>query len=156
MDVQTDLKGLVKAKAELLRRLDQSSSSIVGTMTVFLRRASLHILNQSSISTLIKRVAKGAVPPSAVGHSQSQHQSFSDFTGDLGVDTGPQDRARKNLAAQQWMTYVSKHCPALYKAHVGEIAKAIADEKNTQLVEVCLQALSAAAMWDGKLAPTDK
>ena len=54
------------------------------------------------------------------------------------------------------MTFVSKHCPALYKAHIGEFSKAIADEKNARLVEVCLHALAAAAMWDAKIAPSDK
>ncbi|KAG1858786.1 armadillo-type protein [Suillus subalutaceus] len=55
LDTQTDLKGLVKASNEFLRRIESSSESILGTMTVFLRRATLRIVNQSSIPTLIKR-----------------------------------------------------------------------------------------------------
>lgn len=172
MDIQTDLKGYVKARvgfylqstdrrtnghatqSEFIRRLEQSSPSIVGTMTAFLRRSSPYILNQSSVSTLIKRVAKGGDPPPSVGHSQTQQdQSFSDFA----AGSEPEGRAQKMaLAAQQWMTYVSKHCPSLYKAHLGEISKAIADDRNARLVEVCLHALAAVAMWDRKLAPSDK
>lgn len=173
MDVQTDLKGLVKAKvrpffaftlswslrsvqSEFLRRVEQSSSNIVGTMTVLLRRASLHILNQSSIPTLIKRVQKGSEPLSSVAYSQTQsqnNQSFSVWAGGAEPEGRTQQAAH---AAQTWMTFVSKHCPALYKAHIGEFSKAIADEKNARLVEVCLHALAAAAMWDPKIAPSDK
>ena len=58
--------------------------------------------------------------------------------------------------AQVLLTAVSKHRPALYKPHLGELTKAIADEKNPRLVEVCLQALAAVAKWDEKLAPSDK
>ncbi|PIL27726.1 hypothetical protein GSI_10879 [Ganoderma sinense ZZ0214-1] len=156
MDVQTDLKGLVKARSEFLRRVEQSSSNIVGTMTIVLRRASLHIVNQSSIPTLIKRVQKGSEPLSSVAYSQTQsqnNQSFSMWAG--GAE--PEGRAQQAAhAAQTWMTFVSKHCPALYKAHIGEFSKAIADEKNARLVEVCLHALAAAAMWDAKIAPSDK
>ncbi|KAJ3482805.1 hypothetical protein NLI96_g6741 [Meripilus lineatus] len=94
MDSQTDLKGLVKATNEFNRRLEQSSSNLLPTMTTLLRRASLRIVNQSSIPTLIKRVQKGV---DGQAHAQA-----------------------------------------------------------ALLVEVCLQALSAAAQSDKKLAPSDK
>jgi hypothetical protein len=54
------------------------------------------------------------------------------------------------------LKFASKHSPALYKPHVGELVKAIADEDNTRLVEVCLQALAALARWDDSLAPIDR
>ncbi len=95
-------------------------------MAAFLRRGTLHIVNQSSIPVLIKRMQKGA------------------------------DGTSTARSAQIWLSYISKHCPALYKLHVGELSKAIADEKNIALVEVCLQAYSAIAQWDEKLAPSDK
>lgn len=98
-------------------------------MTTLLRRASLRIVNQSSIPTLIKRVQKG-------------------------VDG--QAHAQAALYAQTWLTCISKNHPALYQQHIGELSKAIADERNPSLVEVCLQALSAAAQSDKKLAPSDK
>ncbi|KAI0777199.1 hypothetical protein BD413DRAFT_514292 [Trametes elegans] len=159
MDLQTDLKGLVKAKNEFLRRVEQSSSSIVNTMATFLRRSTLHLVNSSSVPTFVKRVQKGS-EPSAVAYSQTQTQAlgqtFSMFVGNTG-SSEPEGRAQHAAhAAQLWLTYVSKHCPALYKAHVGEFSKAIADERNSRLVEVCLHALAAAAGWDAKLAPSDK
>ncbi|KAH0834786.1 hypothetical protein J3R83DRAFT_10387 [Lanmaoa asiatica] len=60
MDPQSDLKSIVKASNEFLRRVEQSAESTFSTMTIFLRRATLRIVNQSSISTLIKRVQKSA------------------------------------------------------------------------------------------------
>ncbi|KAG1784584.1 armadillo-type protein [Suillus plorans] len=121
LDTQTDLKGFVKASNEFLRRIESSSESILGTMTVFLRRATLRIVNQSSIPTLIKRVQR----------ADSKH-------------------------AQTLLTYISKHCPALYKPHTSELTKAIADEKNARLVEVGMQALAAVSQSDEALAVNDK
>ncbi|KAI0824810.1 armadillo-type protein [Trametes gibbosa] len=157
MDIQTDLKGLVKAQSEFLRRLEQSSAILVPTMSTFLRRATLHILNPSSIPTFIKRMQKG-FEPSAIAYSQTQTQTlgqtFSMFTAGAGEPEGRAQHAAHS--AQLWMSYVSKHCPALYSAHVGEFTKAIADERNARLVETCLHALATAAAWDPKLAPSDK
>lgn len=123
MDPQSDLKSIVKASNEFLRRVEQSLESTLSTMTIFLRRATLRIVNQSSISTLIKRVQKSA--PS------SKH-------------------------AQQLLTFISKHCPSLYKPHVSELTKAIADERNVILVEVGMHALAAVAKADESQAALDK
>ena len=98
-------------------------------MTIFLRRASLRIVNQSSIPTLIKRLQKG---------------TESDV---------PTDVAQ---SARTWLTFISKHQPPLYKHHVGELSKAIANEANPTLVETSLQALAVVARWDPKLAPGDR
>ena len=103
-------------------------------MTMFLRHASLRLINQSSVPTLIKRVQRG--------------------DSDDGIGSSQADTLARN--AQTWMNYIAKHGPAIYKAHVGELSKAIADEKNTRLVEVCLQALAAVSHLDKKLTPSDK
>ncbi|KAJ7755342.1 armadillo-type protein [Mycena maculata] len=124
MDVQTDLKGLVKATNEFTKRMDVVSSSIAPTMNLLLRQGSLRIVNMSSIPTLIKRLQKTNVLAS--------------------------DNSLKLLK------YVSKHIAALYKSHIGELVKGVADEKHGLLVEVSLQALAAVVRWDEKLAPTDK
>lgn len=101
------------------------------TFSAILRRACLRIVNQSSVPTLVKRVQKGD------GDVTAQARLMADN-------------------AQILLSFVSKHNPALYKAHVGELTKAIADEKHPRLVEVCLQALSAVAKWDESLSPSDK
>ena len=123
MDPQSDLKSIVKASNEFLRRVEQSLESTLSTMTIFLRRATLRIVNQSSIPTLIKRIQKSA--PS------SKH-------------------------AQQLLTFISKHRPILYKPHVSELTKAIADEKNVILVEVGTHALATLAKADESQAALDK
>lgn len=130
-------------------------------MSIFLRRCTLHLVNPSAVPTFIKRVQKG-FEPSAVAYSQTQTQTlgqtFSMFVGSTGAGSSePEGRAQHAAhSAQLWLTHISKHCPALYKAHIGEFSKAIADERNARLVEACLHALAAAAAWDEKLAPIDK
>ncbi|KAI0064905.1 cohesin-associated protein Pds5 [Artomyces pyxidatus] len=135
MDPQTDLKTLIKSSNEFMRRIEQSSPGIHATLATFLRKASFRLINQSSIPTLVKRLQRG--DPAGDGYGTSQAQLSANN-------------------AQAVLTTVSKHCPALYKPHVGELTKAIADEKNPRLVELCLQALAAVAKWDERLAPTDK
>jgi len=77
----------------------------------------------------------------------------SDSTGD-GYGTSQAQLVAKN--AQIILTSISKHCPIVYKAHVGALNKAIADEKNARLVQVSLQALAALATCDDELVPGDK
>ncbi|KAH9477762.1 Sister chromatid cohesion protein pds5 [Psilocybe cubensis] len=133
MDPQTDLKTLIKSSNEFLKRLEQLSPSIVPTMTAILRRSSYGIVNQSSIPTLFKRLEKG-------------NQEGA---------SGKARYAANN--AQSILLAISKHCPALFKSHIAELSKAIADESKTQLVEVALMALANVVKWDEKLgASVDK
>ncbi|KAF9652585.1 ARM repeat-containing protein [Thelephora ganbajun] len=134
-DVQTDLKTLVKSTAEFTRRVEQASSTISSTMTVLMRRASLRLINQSSVPTLIKHVRNGDFG------EQSQSQSSTDMSA-------------KN--ASIILTCISKYCPAMFRSHVPELVKSVADEKHNQLAEVSLHALSALLQWDPSLTPTDK
>ncbi|RXW15368.1 hypothetical protein EST38_g10488 [Candolleomyces aberdarensis] len=138
MDPQTDIKNLAKVTAEFQKRLDQTSSSLLPTLNVFLRRASFRIINQSSIPSLLKRVSRG-------------YGSTADHL----IDTANR--------AQTVLSFVSKHCPALYKPHVAELVKVVTagdgkDERNVneQVVEIGLQALAGVVKSDGGVAPTDK
>jgi len=100
-------------------------------MLTFLRRASLRYVNQSSIPTLVKRLESGIADPTSNEHTAAQH-------------------------AQTFLTYASKHCPSLYKAHFVALSKAVVDQEHPVLVERCLQALSAVVRWDPGLATWDK
>ena len=104
-------------------------------MSTFLRRASLRLVNQSSIPFLLRHLERG--DPTCDGYGSSHAQLSANN-------------------AQAILTSVSKYCPIIYKAHVGELNKAIADEKNPRLVGVCLQALAALAKWDDGLVLVDK
>ena len=104
-------------------------------MTAFLRRASLCLVNQSSVPSLLRHLQKGDPGGDGYGTSQAQHLANN---------------------AQTILTLISKHCPILYKAHTGALTKAIADEKNVRLIGVCLQALAALAKCDGDLLHVDK
>ncbi|KAF6757823.1 cohesin-associated protein Pds5 [Ephemerocybe angulata] len=124
MDPQTDLKSLVKATSEFTRRLTDSASALLPTLTIFLRRTSFRILNTSSVPSLLKRVAKGT------GGSTAGHL----------VQTAGN--------AQTLLNFASKYCAGLYKGHVQELVKCLAEERNGVLVEVALQALSGLGKVD--------
>ena len=96
-------------------------------MSIFLRRASFRLINQSTIPSLLKRInkAQGGTSQIIAGH------------------------------AQTLLAFVSKHSPSLYKPHISELCKGLTDEKNQATVEVCLQALSAVARLDEELAPNE-
>jgi sister-chromatid-cohesion protein PDS5 len=126
---------LIISQAEFTRRVEQASSTISLTMTVLLRRASLRLINQSSVPTLIKHVRNGDFS------EQSQSQSSADMSA-------------KN--ASVILTCICKYCPAMFRSHVPELVKSVADEKHDHLVEVSLHALSALLQWDSSLTPTDK
>jgi hypothetical protein len=104
-------------------------------MTAFLRRASLRLVNQSSIPFLLRHLERGDPIGDGYGTSQAQLSANN---------------------AQAILISVSKYCPIIYKAHVGELNKAIADEKNPRLVGICLQALAALAKLDDGLVFADK
>ncbi|KAJ7446638.1 armadillo-type protein [Mycena latifolia] len=103
---------------EFVKRMDTVSAGLAPTMNFILRQASLRIVNQSSIPTLLKRLQK-------TNHLASEN-------------------------ASKLLKFVSKHIPALYKSHVGELVKGVADEKHPLVVELSLQALAAVARWDEK------
>lgn len=93
------------------------------------------MINQSSVPPLLRHLQRGDSMGDGYGTSQAQLLANN---------------------AQTILTSISKHCPIIYKAHVGALTKAIAEEKNARLVGVCLQALSALAKCDNELVPGDK
>ncbi|KAG8711503.1 hypothetical protein FRC11_002628, partial [Ceratobasidium sp. 423] len=147
VDPQTDLKTLVKSTSEFHRRVEQASSGILETMSWFLRRASLHIVNQSSIPTLVKKLKLADQP-------NTESQSLVG----MGGDEGSQQTHAEIIAdrAQSVLECISKFNPAVYSPHVAELIKALADEKHPRLVQYCTQALAAVVRLDSSLAPTEK
>lgn len=104
-------------------------------MSSLIRKASLRIINQSSIPTFIKRIQEGDSDGSGQGTSNSQLIANH---------------------AQSIVTAVSKHCPSILRPHVAELLKAVHADKHPRLVEVSLQGIAAVSKWDPSLAPSDK
>lgn len=190
LDSQTDLKTLVKASVssshpvvhslsayvlntsmyvtqnEFFRRLEQTSPGIVPTMSTFMRRATLHIVNQSCIPTFLKRIQPQKSSSSSHSQSHPSTSTSTHSTSNSSSTTADEEHAR------QWLVYMAKHNPAMYKLHVAELGKVVAsaDERNAQsgksgsgsgsgsegVVEVALQALATVVEWDDKLVPNDK
>ena len=116
---------------EFQKRIEQLSPGLASTLNILLRRSSFRILNQSSIPTLIKRVSKGHGDDDSASQITAGH-------------------------ARTLLRYISKHSAAMYKSHIGELMKAVADEKHEALIETSLQALAGVLNWDQKLVSTDK
>ncbi|EJD05552.1 uncharacterized protein FOMMEDRAFT_132048 [Fomitiporia mediterranea MF3/22] len=135
MDPQSDLKGLVKAFNDFIRRVEQSTMSILPTMRSFVLQSSLWIVNQSSVPTLVKKLGKGD------SHGKGKGTTSSRVTANN---------------ARTLLTTISKFRPVVYRALVSELGKAIADDKNQTLVEVCLQALAAVSRYDPDITPNDR
>jgi sister-chromatid-cohesion protein PDS5 len=95
-------------------------------MTTLLRRASYSIVNQSSIPLLFKRVVHGEDSTNARALQRAE-------------------------AAQSLLRITAKHSPALFKAHVGELCKLIADENKGVSVELAVMALANVVKWDEKI-----
>ncbi|KAF9443853.1 ARM repeat-containing protein [Macrolepiota fuliginosa MF-IS2] len=106
---QSDIKTLAKSSHEFLRRVDTSSSSnspsLPTTLSTLLYHGSLHIINHSSIPTLLKK---------------------------LQLPTGAQRRASTSPSNQLAATNstlilkaMAKWAPGLVKAHFGELVKRV-------------------------------
>ncbi|KIK70195.1 hypothetical protein GYMLUDRAFT_150761 [Collybiopsis luxurians FD-317 M1] len=130
VDVDTDLKGLVKAYHDFLKRLESSSPALVPSMTSLLRRSSLHILNTSSIPTLLHRVQRAQGTAITKTNLAAKHASML-------------------------LMQIAKFCPALFKPHVEDLITVVEDAKNDTAVSVGLQALASVAKLDPVLIPME-
>ena len=110
------------------RRLEQVSTTIVETFQHLLRQHAYLLLNRSSVSTLLLRVRS---------------------------PNGPDGEVLSKLA-QSVLGYISKHRPALYKSHVAELTKNLADGSAPELVTVALHAISRLAKTDRTFKPDKK
>ncbi|KAL1759171.1 armadillo-type protein [Schizophyllum commune] len=160
MDVQVDLKSLVKSTNELLRRIESQSPAILQTMSIFLRRSSLRIINTSSIPTLLRRMRAGA------DGSDRRKSNAAQLQARISAEH-----------ARTVLRYVSKHAPALFMPHAAALGAIVVEDgvvggeddegedvkggareskgEEAAVLETGLQALAAMAMHDETLAPRD-
>uniref|UniRef100_D8QDI4 Uncharacterized protein n=1 Tax=Schizophyllum commune (strain H4-8 / FGSC 9210) TaxID=578458 RepID=D8QDI4_SCHCM len=138
MDIQVDLKSLVKSTNELLRRIESQSPAILQTMSIFLRRSSLRIINTSSIPTLLRRMRAGA------DGSDRRKSNAAQLQARISAEH-----------ARTVLRYVSKHAPALFMPHAAALGAIVSKSEDAAVLETGLQALAALAMHDETLAPGD-
>ncbi|TRM60411.1 armadillo-type protein [Schizophyllum amplum] len=142
MDVQVDLKALVKSTNEFTRRLESQSPGILQTMSLYLRRATLRVVNTSSIPTLLRRMRVSAAVDA----------------GERRMSTAMHEQALVIAAhARTVLRYVAKTAPALFMPHVAALTELVLeeDEEDAGHLETGLQALAALASHDETLAPSD-
>lgn len=128
VDPQSDLRTIVKARAELLRRIQQAHSGIYDTFTTIIEAAGWNLINHSSIGGFIKRLVK---PEGS-------------------------NAARVSEIAARYLALIAKECAPMYKSHVDQLVIAMNDKKNDTLVEVALQSLAALCKLDKDAGPKDK
>ncbi|ORY30387.1 armadillo-type protein [Naematelia encephala] len=129
VDPHTDLRTLIKARNELLRRLEQSHTDILDTFSSLVDVASFNIVNHSSIPALLKVLQKAPV--------------------------GEHGRA-STAAAARFLALMAKECPPMFKPHIAELVIVMGDKKNEKLSEVALQALAAVCKLDPEYAPDER
>jgi sister-chromatid-cohesion protein PDS5 len=176
MDPQTDLKGLVKAQTEFIKKLSSSHSALVPTLLPLMQKASLGMINTSSIPTLLYRLQKGT---QAAGAAAKRRSTMTITHAQLAAES-----------AQLILEYIAKHNPELFKSHIGELVKALAsggaktdgtsktngaggdvdmddndsvdeasgkaDSGENRVVGIALRALAAVVRWDKGLAPVER
>jgi sister-chromatid-cohesion protein PDS5 len=103
-----------------------ASAGTAQTLMDLIRRHSLYVVNQSSIPVLVKRIQR------------------------------PDNEPRDAINARRVLVAIAKQCPAVVKIHVAEFSRALAEEANTALIEISLQALASLSAWDESCAPNDK
>lgn len=101
-DPQTDLRAYIKNSRDLLRRVEKfpHGDSCRATFDALLRLASYPLVSRSGIPQLLRRL----------------------------TGTAGDDAAEWAASAARVLEYVSKSRPALYKSHVAELAKLLADQ----------------------------
>ncbi|GMK53875.1 hypothetical protein CspeluHIS016_0104610 [Cutaneotrichosporon spelunceum] len=127
-DPQSNLRTIIKARNEFLRRVEQSHSSLLDVLSVVVDHAAWVIINQSSIPCLIRRLQK---------------------------PDGP-NAERVGALSARFLTLVAKECAPMYKDHIDELKIVLNDRRNNALVEVAIQALAAVTKWNPECGPTDK
>lgn len=124
----SDLRAIVKAKNELLRRIEQSHTSILETFTTLIDAAAWNVINLSSIGPLLKR---------------------------LGKADGPRSVQIKTVAAR-YLALIAKECAPMFHTHVATLSVSVLDKKNDKVVEIAMQGIAALTKWDKSAGPSDK
>lgn len=105
-------------QAEFLRRVEQSHSALLDTLTHLIDTAAWSIVNDSSVTPLLKRLQR---------------------------PEGPSKEARDAVqeAAYKLLVLMAKEGAPMFRSHVAELHTLMGEKKNERLAEVALRALAA-------------
>lgn len=137
-----------------MKIIEKEQASIAHTMQIFLRKATLWLINTSSIPTLLDIVSDASTSRSPT-KSPSKSPKKANGTpskpqeGDA-VDSKTIDHSKRILS------YISKHCPQLYYPHLPRLVKDIHTNATPASLEAALRALASVAGLGTDQAPSDK
>jgi sister-chromatid-cohesion protein PDS5 len=133
-----------------MKILEKEVPSVVHTMQIFLRKASLWLINTSSIPTLLDivgGVSASRSPSKSPGKTPKKSNGSSDKDD---VDSKMINRAKKVLS------YISKYCAQLYYPHLSGLAKDVHANSTPASLEAALRALASVACLGTDQAPSDR
>jgi sister-chromatid-cohesion protein PDS5 len=134
-----------------LKIVEKDMSGIATTMQIFIRRASLWLINSSSVGTLVELVSSSSGPPASRSKKGSkQAKSNGNSNDDYHWEVKMADQAQRILV------YISKHCAALYYGHLALLAKEVHAASTPASLETSLRALAAVACLGTDQSPVDR
>ncbi|CAG8748895.1 2281_t:CDS:10, partial [Acaulospora morrowiae] len=102
-----------KSEEDALKRIGQKAASSLETFTILIRRVSMTIINRDLVPLLLNKIKS----------TDSEQNSSSNVAHELFKD-------------------ISSRFPSIFKPHLDELVKSIAENENSLMVEDSLQALS--------------
>lgn len=144
-DPQSDLKTLIKSRADALRRVEAANPALKETMAAFIRLGSYRIVNRSTIPVLLKKLKQDRAELPSSQRSSLSFSNGDESQGETQRMASVSDFSSHQVNAQKLLQLVIKHRPSIYISHVPELIKVIVEEKNSTLVELCLHALASVA-----------
>lgn len=151
----TELKTYLKARAEVLRRIEASDAKLLPTMKRFLRLASYPFINRSTVPTLLKRLTRNNSQwrESQIGSLTRDESGSADLSQGIAADeiqtqqtqnmTSLTDKDAFRRCAARALAFISKHSPEMYESLTLELIRSLNEEGTPQLLEEALRALCA-------------
>ncbi|KAL9936440.1 hypothetical protein V8E36_004508 [Tilletia maclaganii] len=155
MDPKEDLKAIIKAKAEITKRLGTSDPELLDTVSAIVRNSSFIFVNRSAVPLLARRLQPGEVEYSATQQDATQSQDASNVSKAAVASASTTFHEFKELA-RELLEKICKQCPQMLIASADDFLRATVTARDTALSEVSLQALSAILSEQGDAVIVDK
>ncbi|CAD6889459.1 unnamed protein product [Tilletia controversa] len=153
MSPKEDLKTIIKARAEITKRLESANAELLGTVSTFVRSSCFIFINRSAVPLLARRLQPGEVEYSATQEDLTQSQEGGSQPKSASASTTFQEF--KELS-RVLLERICKHCPAMLVPYATNFVQATVSAKDKALSEVSLQALAALLTEDGQAITVDR